>query len=76
MKQSSRRELYTSRKPRPNAPNPMEARECPQAKISYPSKAMAKEQASINVKKYGMDQTYPYRCPHCRLFHLTSQEQS
>jgi len=47
-------------------------RDCPQKKLSYPSKRHAQNHAA-KQNKAGLT-SYPYRCPFCRLWHLTKQE--
>lgn len=46
---------------------------CPQRKLSYPSKKTAKQGCALALKLNDA-LLYPYKCPHCRLWHLTSKK--
>jgi hypothetical protein len=46
--------------------------DCPTKKVPYCSERIAKQYASTSSKRFG-GATYPYRCPHCRTWHLTKQ---
>lgn len=54
--------------------DPHYLRACPQRKLSYPTRKIAQYKASL-AWKFGQAALYCYRCPYCRLWHLTSQEQ-
>lgn len=55
------------------APDPLVMRSCPQAKIAYKSKRIAECKAAMALKRGNT--LYTYKCPHCRLWHLTSLAQ-
>ena len=55
-------------------PDPMTLRDCPQHKLAHPTEAQAKQRAALAFKADGK-KLYPYKCPHCRRWHLTSMEQ-
>jgi hypothetical protein len=64
-----RRKIFTT-----HAPDPRHTRECPQQKIGFDTKRIAQEDAGAVLRRGG-PQLYPYRCPYCKLWHLTKQVQ-
>lgn len=51
--------------------DPLLARSCPQAKIAYKSRKVALSAAAqVGRGTIGVPM-YCYKCPHCRLWHLT-----
>lgn len=48
------------------------SRSCPQRKLSWDTRACALQKAAEAFKLDGVV-LKPYKCPHCRLWHLTSK---
>ena len=69
--------LHYSRKARykDHQPDPNILRDCPVKKLKYDTKRIALSVAARALKLNG-HVLYPYRCPHCRSWHLTKQEQT
>ena len=53
-------------------PNPLTDRSCPQHKIAFSTERRALQNAAMAYKADGTV-LRPYKCPHCRLWHLTSK---
>jgi len=65
----NRRKKYTDK-----VTDPLIMRSCPQAKIARKTERIAKCNAAKAFKADGI-LLYAYRCPHCRLWHLTKSPQ-
>lgn len=63
----TRRKIHKHR-----GPSPYTSRSCPQHKIGHSTEARAKQKAAQALKRDGIELRV-YKCPHCHLWHLTSQ---
>jgi hypothetical protein len=69
MNRFRRRRIYKE-----NTPDPRIMRGCPQRKLGYQTKAVAKSAAAKGLR-FGALPLYPYKCPYCKYWHLTEQVQ-
>lgn len=50
--------------------------ECPSKKVCYPTKALAWEHIAQSKKIRNVAASlHPYKCPDCKCWHMTSQEE-